>query len=104
MLTRQEASKELKKRGYKKDDEPGIWMSPQGGRLAWFLALKKEGIEFAITENEVTKRSNTDPCLTADNTPKGIAIISANIKEENASSSVLGILPNTSSVTGLPVI
>ncbi len=46
MLTRQEASKELKKRGYKKDDEPGIWMSPQGGRLAWFLALKKEGIEF----------------------------------------------------------
>ena len=46
MLTRQEASKELKKRGYKKDDEPGIWVSPQGSRLAWFLALKKEDIEF----------------------------------------------------------
>jgi hypothetical protein len=46
MLTRQEASKELKKRGYKKDDEPGIWISPQGNRFAWFLALKKENIEF----------------------------------------------------------
>ena len=46
MRTRQQASKELEKRGYKKDDEPGIWMSPEGARLAWFLALKKEDIEF----------------------------------------------------------
>ena len=46
MLTRQEASQELEKRGYKKDDEPGIWISPEGARLAWFLALKKEDIEF----------------------------------------------------------
>ena len=46
MRTRQQASKELEKRGYKKDDEPGIWMSPKGARLAWFLALKKEDIEF----------------------------------------------------------
>ena len=46
MRTRQQASKELEKRGYKKVDEPGIWMSPEGARLAWFLALKKEDIEF----------------------------------------------------------
>ncbi len=46
MRTRQQASKELEKRGYKKDDEPGIWMSPEGARLVWFLALKKEDIEF----------------------------------------------------------
>jgi hypothetical protein len=46
MRTRQQASKELEKRGYKKDDEPGIWMSPEGTRLVWFLALKKEDIEF----------------------------------------------------------
>jgi hypothetical protein len=46
MLTRQEASKELKKRGYKQDDEPGIWLSPEGNRLAWFIALKREDIKF----------------------------------------------------------
>jgi len=46
MLTRQEASKKLKKRGYKKDDEPGIWISPKGNRLAWFIALQRENIKF----------------------------------------------------------
>jgi hypothetical protein len=46
MRTRQQASKEHEKRGYKKDDEPGIWLSPEGGRLAWFIALKRENIEF----------------------------------------------------------
>ena len=46
MLTRQEASKELKKRGYKEDDEPGIWLSPKGNRLAWFIALQRENIKF----------------------------------------------------------
>ena len=46
MLTRQEASKELKKRGYKEDDEPGIWLSPKGNKLAWFIALQREGIKF----------------------------------------------------------
>ena len=46
MLTRQEASKELKKRGYKEDDEPGVWLSPAGNKLAWFIALQREGIKF----------------------------------------------------------
>jgi len=46
MLTRPEASKELKKRGYKEDEEPGIWVSPDGSRLAWFIALQREGIKF----------------------------------------------------------
>ena len=46
ILTREEASKELKKRGYKKDDEPGIWISPKGNRLAWFIALQRENIKF----------------------------------------------------------
>jgi len=46
MLSRQEASKELKKRGYKEDKEPGIWLSPEGNRLAWFIALQRENIKF----------------------------------------------------------
>ena len=46
MQSRQEASKELKKRGYKKDDELGIWISPEGNKLAWWVALRKEGIKF----------------------------------------------------------
>ena len=46
MLTRQEASKELKKRGYKEDDEPGVWLSPEGSRLAWFIAVQRENIKF----------------------------------------------------------
>tara|TARA_R110002051_G_scaffold30610_2_gene70723 strand:- start:3754 stop:3981 length:228 start_codon:yes stop_codon:yes gene_type:complete len=46
MLTRQEASKELKKRGYKEDEEPGVWVSPKGNRLAWFIALQRENIKF----------------------------------------------------------
>ncbi len=46
MLTRQEASEELRKRGYKEDDYPGIWASPDGHKLAWFVALKRESIKF----------------------------------------------------------
>ena len=46
MLTRVEASKELKKRGYKKDDEPGIWISPKGDKLAWYIAMRREDIKF----------------------------------------------------------
>jgi len=46
MQSRQEASKELKKRGYKKDDEPGIWISPEGSKLAWWVALRREDIKF----------------------------------------------------------
>ena len=46
MQTRQEASKELEKRGYKKDDEPGIWISPEEDKLAWWIAMRRESIEF----------------------------------------------------------
>lgn len=46
MLTRVEASKELKKRGYKKDDEPGVWISPKGDKLAWYIAMRREDIKF----------------------------------------------------------
>ena len=46
MQTRQQASKELEKRGYRKDDEPGIWISPAGNKIAWWVALREENIEF----------------------------------------------------------
>jgi len=46
MLTRQEASQELEKKGYKRDEEPGIWLSPEGNKLAWFIALQRESIKF----------------------------------------------------------
>ena len=46
MLTRQEGSIELKKRGYRKDDEPGIWISPEKNKLAWWIAMSRENIEF----------------------------------------------------------
>ena len=46
MQTRQEASKELEKRGYRKDDEPGIWISPEKNKLAWWIAMSRENIEF----------------------------------------------------------
>ena len=45
-LTRKEASEALRKKGYKEDNEPGIWLSPEGSRLAWFIALQREGIKF----------------------------------------------------------
>ena len=46
MLTRIEANKELRKRGYKKDDEPGVWISPDCAKLAWYVAMRRENIEF----------------------------------------------------------
>ena len=46
MLTRIEANKELRKRGYKKDDEPGVWISPDGSKLAWYVAMRREDIKF----------------------------------------------------------
>ena len=46
-ISRQEATKELKKRGYKRDEEfVGIWIAPNGDKIAWFIALRREGIEF----------------------------------------------------------
>ena len=46
MLTRIEANKELRKRGYKKDGEPGVWISPEGDKLAWYIAMRREDIKF----------------------------------------------------------
>ena len=46
MQTRQQASKELEKRGYRRDEEPGIWISPVGNKIAWWVALREENIEF----------------------------------------------------------
>ena len=46
-ISRQEATKELEKRGYKRDEEfLGVWVSPDGAKIAWFIALRREGIEF----------------------------------------------------------
>ena len=46
-ISRQEATRELEKRGYKRDEEfLGVWVSPDGAKIAWFIALRREGIEF----------------------------------------------------------
>ena len=46
-ISRQEATEELEKRGYKRDEEfLGVWISPDGAKIAWFIALRREGIEF----------------------------------------------------------
>jgi len=46
-ISRQEATKELKKRGYKPDKEGrGVWIAPNGDKVVWFIALRREGIEF----------------------------------------------------------
>ena len=46
-ISRQEATKELEKRGYKRDEEfLGVWVAPNGDKVAWFIALRREGIEF----------------------------------------------------------
>ena len=46
ILTRTEASKELKSRGYRRDDYPGVWLSPEGKPLAGFIAMSRENIKF----------------------------------------------------------
>ena len=46
-ISRQEATKELKKRGYKPDKEGrGVWIAPNGDKIVWFIALRREDIEF----------------------------------------------------------
>ena len=46
-ISRQQATKELEKRGYKPDKGGrGVWVAPNGDRLAWFIALRREDIEF----------------------------------------------------------
>ena len=49
-ISRQEATKELEKRGYKPDKGGrGVWFAPNGDRLAWIIALRQEDIEFDIS-------------------------------------------------------
>jgi len=49
-ISRQEATKELEKRGYKRDEEfLGVWLAPNGDKVAWFIALRRENIEFDST-------------------------------------------------------
>ena len=46
-ISREEASKELEKRGYKRHEKDlGIWVAPNGDKLAWFIALQREKIKF----------------------------------------------------------
>ena len=46
-MTRSEATEELIKRGYTKDEYPGIWRTPDGkDKIVWFLATKLEGLSF----------------------------------------------------------
>ena len=46
-ISREKATKELEKRGYKRDEEfLGVWVAPNGDKVAWFIALRREGIEF----------------------------------------------------------
>ncbi len=46
-MTRCEATKELIKKGYTKDEYPGIWKTPDGkDKIVWFLATKREGLSF----------------------------------------------------------
>ncbi len=46
-MTRSEVSEELIKRGYKRDEYPGIWKTPDGKELVvWFIATKREGLSF----------------------------------------------------------
>ncbi len=68
------------------------------------IPTQNVGIELATTENDVMLLSAIEFCLTAEITPNGMANSRDNTSEENASSSVRGILPKTSSETGLPVI
>jgi hypothetical protein len=46
MLSRSEATEELRRRGYVEDDYPGVWIAPNGDKVAWFIGLSREGIKF----------------------------------------------------------
>jgi len=46
-MTRSEVTEELVRRGYTKDEYPGIWKTPDGkDKIVWFLAAKREGLSF----------------------------------------------------------
>ncbi len=47
LMTRCEVTSELLKRGYTRDEYPGIWRTPDGKELVvWFIAIKREGLQF----------------------------------------------------------
>ena len=46
LMTRGQVSEELLKRGYSKNEYPGVWNTPNGEKAAWFIAAKKEGLDF----------------------------------------------------------
>jgi len=46
LMTRSQVSEELLKRGYTKNEYPGVWNTPDGGKAAWFIAAKREGLDF----------------------------------------------------------
>jgi len=46
LMTRGQVSEELLKRGYTKNEYPGVWNTPDGGKAAWFIAAKREGLDF----------------------------------------------------------
>ena len=41
-MTRSQVSEELLKRGYTRNEYPGVWNTPDGGKMAWFIAAKKK--------------------------------------------------------------
>ena len=45
-MTRGQVSEELLKRGYTKNEYPGVWDTPDGGKAAWFIAAKRENLDF----------------------------------------------------------
>tara|TARA_B000000437_G_scaffold35774_1_gene23951 strand:- start:127 stop:465 length:339 start_codon:yes stop_codon:yes gene_type:complete len=46
LMTRSQVSEELLKRGYTKNEYPGVWNTPDGGKAAWFIAAKRENLDF----------------------------------------------------------
>ena len=46
LMTRGQVSEELLKRGYTKNEYPGVWDSSDGGKAAWFIAAKRENLDF----------------------------------------------------------
>ena len=47
LMTRSQVTKELVRRGYTKDEYPGVWKTPDGkNKIVWFLATKREGLSF----------------------------------------------------------
>ena len=46
-MTRSQVSEELLKRGYTRNEYPGVWKTPdKKNKIVWFLATKREGLSF----------------------------------------------------------